>query len=69
MHKLLIQLLEELNQIQRRLPPSESAVYGHKIKVAVRGLNRRIDQLKVSLTHFMFFVSATGPPTWSLARQ
>lgn len=48
-----IQLLEELNQIQRRLPPSESAVYGHKIKVAVRGLNRRIDQLKVSLTHFI----------------
>jgi hypothetical protein len=62
-----IQLLEELNQIQRRLPPSESAVYGHKTKVAVRGLNRHIDQLKVSLTHFINFfgrMKATKAPEY-----
>tara|TARA_B100002051_G_scaffold170078_1_gene160651 strand:+ start:2881 stop:3780 length:900 start_codon:yes stop_codon:yes gene_type:complete len=62
-----IQLLDELNQIQRRLPPSESAVYGHKTKVAVRGLNRHIDQLKVSLTHFINFfgrMKATKAPEY-----
>ena len=62
-----IQLLEELNQIQRRLPPSESAVYSHKTKVAVRGLNRHIDQLKVSLTHFINFfgrMKATKAPEY-----
>ena len=62
-----IQLLEELNQIQRRLPPSESAVYGHKTKVAVRGLNRHIDQFKVSLTHFINLfgsLSATKNPAY-----
>ncbi len=62
-----IQLLEELNQIQSHLPPSESAIYGHKIKVAVRGLNRHIDQLKVSLTHFINFfgrMKATKAPEY-----
>ena len=62
-----IQLLEELNQIQSHLPPSESTVYGHKIKVAVRGLNRHIDQLKVSLTHFINLfgsLSATKNPAY-----
>ena len=61
------QLLNELNQIQRRLPSSESTVYGHKIKVAVRGLNRHIERLKVSLTHFINFfgrMKATKAPEY-----
>ena len=47
-----IQLLEELNQIQRRLPPLGAVGDHNKIK-EVRGLNWRIDQLKNSLTHFI----------------
>jgi len=52
MREEAIQLLVQLNNIHQHLPPL-GVVDGHKIKVAVRGLNRRIDQLKVSLTHFI----------------